>query len=202
MVGRGSWKLVSAAREPAWANRTLSEVEEQVERTLQRPPQFLITMVVVLAVSFVVGIVSQFGNIRSEPRTDDILRAMWLNDRDIERLEQIVEQNRTITDEELREIVTRQLRNVLEDEKPKPRARPAGIRQAIFVLLPLGILLGCSIVLLNSYPGSVFKWGDEIERHAAIVQRRNAIWNIFIGIFIIGAVANLLSTKLVSLIPQ
>ena len=199
MVAQGLWKLVSAAR--SLDGLTARFPRSRSKKTLQRPPQFLVTMVVVLAASFFVGMITQFGNVPSGPRTDDILRAMWLNDRDMERLEQIVGQNRTITDEEHREIVTRQLRNVLEDEKPQPPARKGG-RQAAFVLLPLGILLVCAVVLMQSYPGSVFLWGDEIERHRAIVKRRDTTWNIIIGILIVGVAANLFSAKLLSLVQK
>jgi hypothetical protein len=69
--------------------------------------------------------------------------AMWLRLRDIPRVEQILKQNRTITDEEMREITTRQLRNVLESQGKAS----AWTRQKTYVGLPLLVTFGCAFFL-------------------------------------------------------
>src|ERR1017187_9455386 len=179
-----------------WADRALSEVEEQVERTWLRyavPVGALIVLVVCVSLVLLaqVGVISLRNE--PEPRTE-----MWLRGADLNYIEQVVSQNRTITDEEMREIVTRQLRNVLEDQRPKQVTRKTPIRQKLLLAVPLLLLFGCAITLFWCYPGAVFLWGDEVGRYDAILYKRKTIWNIIIGVMVIGVVANLFSTSLLS----
>jgi hypothetical protein len=185
-----------------WANRTLSEIEEQVERTWMRH-RIPVAALAALVVALLSSILFQFVQLSSNHfTTQEILRPMWLRSSDLDRIEQIVAQNRTITEEEMREIKTRQLRNILEDYRPQQPAPKGRGRQAVLVLIPLVILVGCAFALLQCYPNIVFLWGDEVDRYAAILQRRKTIWNIIVGIMLVGVLANLLSARLLSSLPQ
>jgi hypothetical protein len=155
---------------PGWVRHTLSEVEEQVERTWQSRPHLLGILFVALLLFLLGAILFRASSVEGPALTLDILRSMWLRDRDIERLERMVGQNRTLTDEEMREIFTRQLRNVLDDAKPPQSAKKGQTRQAVLTLVPIGIVLVCFIVLLTSYPSNVFLWGDEVGRYANILR--------------------------------
>ncbi len=183
---------------PGWASRTLSEVEEQVERTWMKqgiPVAVLGAFLIVL----LFGILAMFVQVdTTRPTTQEIVRSMWLRDADADRLEQLVGQNRTITDEEMREIETRQLRNILRDYKPPTTQQPGTWRQTLLILVPLLTLAICAVILLNCYPTRVFLWGDEVERYAAVVQRRKLVWNVIIGVVVVGVVGNLLSAKILS----
>lgn len=185
-----------------WANRTLSEVEEQVERTWMQH-RIPIAALVGLVVALFVSILFQFAQFSSNSfPTQEILRPMWLRSPDLDRVQEILRQNRTISEDEMREIKTRQLRNILEDYRPEePAPRGKGRRVAV-VLIPLVILVGCAIALLRCYPGTVFLWGDEVDRYAVILQRRKTLWGVIVGIMVVGVVGNLISAKLISLLPQ
>lgn len=79
-----------------WAGRTLSEVEEQVERTWlhhARPLVFLIGLLLLVLIILASQFVS-FG---------PGLQHMWLNSSDLDRIEAMLEQPATLTDENLRE---------------------------------------------------------------------------------------------------
>src|SRR5207253_3924961 len=103
---------------------------------------------------------SAFGNADS----------MWLRARDVERVEQILKQDRTITDEEMRDIATRQLRNVLEGSGKRTN-QVGWTRQKAFVGIPLLTILVCAAYLvLRCYPSAVFLWGDEVERYNNMLQ--------------------------------
>jgi len=52
--------------------------------------------------------------------------------------------------------------------------------------------------LMNS---RVFLWGDETERYTNLLQRRNRLWTIIIGVTLIGVGAKFFSTSLDSLLP-
>jgi hypothetical protein len=186
---------------PGWANRTLSEVEEQVERTWMQNRIPVGALVGLLGLLLFLIVLLLVGN-NSTPRTDDILRASWLRAADADRLEQILAQNRTITDEEMREVETRRLRNILQDEKPQQTAQKRANLAALLLLIPLVILGICTILLLNCYPNCIFFWGDEVERYGRLVQRRKIIWNVIIGIVVVSLVGNLLSARVLSLFSQ
>jgi H+/Cl- antiporter ClcA len=176
-------------------------VEEQLERTWLQyglPGGAMIGLLVCILVVFT----SQFVTVGAGPRAEDVAHAMWLRAPDLDHVQQILSQNRTITDEEMREIATRQLQNVLEDQRPKQSPQKTWTRQRILVVVPLMILLGCVVTLLACcYPSAVFLWGDEVGRYGTVLQRRRTIWNIIIGMTIIGVVANLFSASLVSWLP-
>jgi hypothetical protein len=61
---------------------------------------------------------------------------MRLQSADLDRVEELVRDGRTLTDQELRELVTRQLRNVLATERPQQRIPTSGIRETMALLLP------------------------------------------------------------------
>lgn len=66
-----------------------------------------------------------------------------------ERLGQILNQNRPVTDEEMREIMTMQLRNLMAERRSSsPPPRPGRTKQALFIGLPLALVLGCVLILL------------------------------------------------------
>ena len=121
---------------------------------------------------------------------------MWLRDRDVGRVEQILKQDRTITDEEMREITTRQLHNVLEGSSEN---QPRGwTRQKTFVGGPLLIVLACAFYLVERcYPSAVFKWGDEVERYDKMLQTRRIVWGFIIGGIFFGVLSKFLYTGLV-----
>ena len=176
----------------AWASRTLSEVEEQVERTWQyygRPVLALVSLLISVLVIFLL----QLPSIRFKPTTEEVVPTMWLQDRDLDRIEAIVRQQRPITDQELREVVTMQLRNVVNSARPQRPIRKSGTRQVLVVAIPLAVVSFCIIGLLSTcYPKAVFLWGDEIERYARVLQRRRILWGIIVGVALIGILSKLL----------
>jgi hypothetical protein len=181
-----------------WASRTLSEVEEQVERTwLQHNPFVVILIGLFLAVLLLLA--SQFLSFRSEPRSDE----MWLSASDFDRIEAILRQEPTLTDDSLREIATMQLRNIVDFHRPSRAITTDQIRSGRFLAVPLVVVLACIVVLLTTcYPSEVFLWGDEIERYARIQQRRKTIWTIIVGVTLVGVLSRLLFEGVASWFPR
>jgi len=127
----------------------------------------------------------------------DFAGAMWLRPSDLNRVDQILKPGRTITDEEMREINTMQLRKLLEEQRPKSAS--GWTWQKTFVGGPLLIVLACAFYLLAAcYPGAVFLWGDEVERYNKMLQTRRMDWNLIIGGTIFGLLSKFLYTGLVS----
>lgn len=192
-VGKSKTKVIASVRsdDAGWSDRALSEVEEQVERTsLQDVPQRIALAVLGASVSIFL-LLLLLSSIATWNAVNGDADKMWLRLRDIDRIEQILKQDRTITDEEMREIATRQLRNVLEGNR---KSQPSGwTRQKTFMGGPLIIVLACAGYLLFAcYPTAVFLWGDEIERYNKMLQTRRIVWGIIISLAIVGVFSKLL----------
>jgi hypothetical protein len=194
----GKTKVIVSVRsnDAGWSDRALSEVEEQIERTsLHDVPHRIALAVLVISVAvFLLLLVLSSLHVSSDFRQADV---MWLRKGDVDRVEQILKQNRTITDEEMREISTMQLRNVLNIGA---NSEPSGwtIRRKAFVGVPLLIILVCAAYLgVRCYPRAVFLWGDEVERYNRVLHTRRIIWGVIIALTV-GVLSTFLYTGLVS----
>ena len=180
-----------------WADHTLSEVEEQVERTWQRHVPSLLTLLVLL-----VGCLTFFVTQLAPPTGANLALGMWLRGPDLDRLELALSQNRTLSDQDIRDITTSQFRNLLEYQRPKQASQKGQIRQLLSIGIPLLVLLPCGLTLLfTCYPRSVFLWGDENERYANLLQRRKTLWGVIVTVGITGVASKLLFTGIDSWLP-
>jgi hypothetical protein len=183
-------KVVSIAvrgESASWNSHTLAEIEEQVERTQLHHTRPLGVLILILAMAvFVLG--AQFLNFAATPSTST---DWWLKHADLDRLAEMLKQHPTLTDEDLREMETRQLKNVLEYSgvaRPAQRTRPA--RQVLLPVACLGII-ACVIILFTCYPSAVFLWGDEQARYETILQRRKALWGLVVSVMLVGVLSRL-----------
>jgi hypothetical protein len=187
----------------AWAGRTLSEVEEQVERTWlhhTRHASWLVLLLILLVVLLFFAIMSPFVSFGGgAPRAD----TWWLSSSDIDRIEAMLKEHPTLTDEELREVSTRQLRNIIGFPRQHTSVQTNEVARALFLVVPLSVVFAGVIVLLKTcYPSAVFLWGDEVDRYSNIVQRRKVVWNIIIGVVVVGVLSKLLYEGLSSWLPR
>jgi hypothetical protein len=186
----------------AWASRTLSEVEEQVERTWihhSRPVGSLIVLIVLLPVMLILLtfplIPLRFADIPGAP-------TLWLKNSDVDRIEAMLRDRPTLTDENLREIATMQLRNVFELPRVS-RSIPANrATRILFLVVPLLVVFACLLILVRCYPSAVFLWGDEVERYAKTVQRRKIIWNLIVGLTVVGVLSKFIFEGLSYWLPR
>ncbi len=181
----------------AWASRTLSELEEQVERT---KPELLGQLAALLVLIFLIVSVGLLIAGSAKPTTKtDFQNAMWLNSQDLDRVDEMLKQNPTLSEDQVREIVTRELRNVIRDQKP---SNDAGIRLTktkLFLMVPLVIfILITSYLLVFCYPSVVFLWGDEVERYNNLRQRRRNLWTVVVIGFVVNLAASLFFSGLVA----
>jgi hypothetical protein len=188
-----STKLVAVSvrsDDNAWASRTLSEVEEQVERTWIHYSPFiggsLIVLIVLLAVMLIVLtfplIPLRFADIPGPP-------TLWLKSSDVDRIEAMLREHPTLTDENLREIATMQLQNVFGLPRPPRSIPPNQVIRTLFLAVPLIVVFACVLALVKCYPSAVFLWGDEVERYDNTLQKRKVLWNIIIGVTVVGVLS-------------
>jgi hypothetical protein len=176
-------KVIVSVRsdEAGWNDRALSEVEEQIERTSLQDVPIRVGLLLLIASVAVALLLLLLSSLSSVCPAMEAAGAMWLRTPDLGRVEQILKQGRTITDEEMREINTMQLRNLLEEQTPKP-AFTGWTWKKTCVGGPLLIVLACALYLLFAcYPNAVFLWGDEVERYNKRLHTRRTLWNFIIG---------------------
>ena len=196
----GSSKVVAVSvRSDAagWASSTLSEVEEQVERTWLHHVRPVVVLFCLLVAPLVL-LMSQFFPLRPPLSLD-----WWLNDSDMERVEAMLAQRPTLTDEQLREISTMQLRNVLAARRATLQTQEIQTRRTLFLLVPLSVVVLCIATLLGTcYPSAVFLWGDEVARYASAVQRRKTMWGIIIAVTVVGVSSRFFFEGVSSWLPR
>lgn len=166
-----------------WAARALSEVEEQVERTWlphARPlvvlSSLLLAVLVLLASQFVRVVPGAFSS--------------YLSDSEFDRVSTMLTQRAILTDEDLREVSTMQLRNLVDAHRPLWSGQGDRKRHTLVLALPLSALLVCIVILLTTcYPRAVFLWGDGVGRFENTMQRRRVIWGIVIGVTTVGVLS-------------
>jgi len=179
----------------SWNSRILSELEEQIERTrvVYLSPILVLTgLIVLMAVVFLL----QIFRIQ-----EDLSKQMWLDEAGLQRAENILKQNRTITDEELREITTIQLRNLVSAQQA-PAQSPNLRRKLLFLGLPFLFLTICAVTLMVSYPRAVFLWGDEIARYNAMINRRKILWGFIFTLALVGLLSRFLYEGLFQWLPR
>jgi hypothetical protein len=165
-------KTVLTVRSDAtgWASRTFSELEEQVERTRSEDlgqRGAVAGLLIVFLISLLGFLLSISPHVRQDPLS------LWgFTSEDGEYLRGLLESNETLTAEQLRELRTRQYRNLINAVYPsKPNFWLNG--RTIFASVSVVVLGTSAVILLAScYPGAVFLWGDGAERYQRLKQRR------------------------------
>ncbi len=197
-IGSGTNKVISIkvrSDDTAWANKVLYEMEEQIERTWLAYTQPILMLFVLL----LIGLIFFLVQLTSRMEFRDYTRSMWLRESNLDRIEQIVGNGRTATDEDVREIQTLQLRNLLELNRPK-QSLPAGWgRRLVFIGVPVFFIIACAFwLLVTCYPTAVFGWGDGEARYAAILQRRKVLWGFLFTLTLGGILSSFFSAGIAS----
>jgi hypothetical protein len=188
---------ISVRGESAWANRTLAEVEEQVERNrliYTRPILALLGLLIVT----VLFLTSQFFSFRLQESS------YWqLSDADLDRVEAMLAQRPTLTDEDLREVFTMQLRSLANSRRPLSSVDASRTRVRLLFVVPLLLVIGCVVVLLfTCYPRAVFLWGDEVDRYSATGHRRKILWGTIMTVTVFGVASRLFFEGVSSFFPR
>jgi hypothetical protein len=156
----------------------------------------MILLVVLLFFSMMSPFFSFSG---AAPRAD----TWWLSSSDIDRIKAMLKEHPALTDEQLREVSTMQLRNAIGFPKQHTSVQANEVARALFLVVPLSVVVAGIIVLLKTcYPSAVFLWGDEVDRYSNVVQRRKIVWNIIIGIAVVGVLSKLLYEGLSLWLPR
>jgi hypothetical protein len=172
-----------------WAGRTLSEVEEQVERTWQSfaPPAFAM----IGAACLLLLLLFRLPNVTRESASSTA-NSMWLTPADLDSIRPTLNSSSVITEEQLRAVTTRQLRNMINDRMPRAIKSDKPSSNLLLLVIPVFFVTALVVALVwKGYPREVFLWGDGIERYASVVHWRNILWGLIVAVTIGGVVSQL-----------
>jgi ABC-type dipeptide/oligopeptide/nickel transport system permease component len=135
---------------------------------------------------------------------------MWLSKSDIHQLAKSLEANKTLTDEQVREIVTMQLRNVVHDfgeptsdQIPSTPTSKRSAWGALLLIGPLVVAFALAFYLLVFfYPSALFLWGDAVGRYEHLKHTRNILWSAVIGVTFLFPLTYALRAGLLSYLAQ
>jgi len=178
-----------------WRDRTLAAIEEQVERTFQPmvlPLAALLSIGVLMLILFIS--VLDLSAIRLSDQ-------MWLKTADVEEVSKILNSSPVVTEEQSRQILTRQLRNFVEAAKPNPAVQKGHTARGLLLLIPVSLVAVCILILLSLYPKAVFLWGDEKERQASRLHWRRYTWGAIFTVLALGIGSRFLGSYIERLFP-
>lgn len=177
-----------------WADGTLSDLEEQVERTWTYRTRYIVGLAGLLAV-VLIGLAAPFVYFRAAP--DEL--PMWLTTLNVDSIEVMLRQHATLAEEDLRAAATMQFRNRVNYERPRPPVHVHPTRRTVLLAAPLSVVAACTVVLLfTCYPDAVFVWGDGQARYDRALQRRGAMWTVLVSVTLIGVGAGFFAEALSS----
>lgn len=196
---------------PGWASRTLSAVEEQVDRTRfdDLGQRGALAVIVLLLMILTAGLLA--SSVRFRIRVERPERTIWLSEADINQLAKSLETTKTLTEEQVREIVTMQLRNVVSDfgestsnQIPSsPASQKSTWVEALLLFGPLVVLIATALYLLSHcYPNALFLWGDAIGRYENLKYTRTILWPVIVGTTFVGLLTNAFRAGLLSYLAQ
>ncbi|MFI5399174.1 MAG: hypothetical protein ACHQ9S_26890 [Candidatus Binatia bacterium] len=118
-------------------------------------------------------------------------RTMWLTASDIEYVKTTTNDGHVLTNGEVLEILTRQMRNLAEEHD---RGMWYGL-VSWRLLLRIGPILLVSVGIIYNlwtcYPAGVFYWGHGRQKFDAILSRRRMVWTTIVGATIVSLAANI-----------
>jgi hypothetical protein len=174
-----------------WARHALSAVEQQIERTSQRYTVGLVWLILFVA-AFGTLFFSLEPSMRPPPTVDSY--TMWLTSSDLGRVQQMLAKDDVLSEQDFKEVLTMQLRNVAGEQTEQQISPKAKLK---FYLISGGCLfvLGCAVLLLAvCYPHAVFYWGDGKDRYESLLTMRNVIWNIIRSVTIVAVIGSIFAS--------
>jgi hypothetical protein len=180
------------------ARETISVAEEQIERMLERgffhnifvraDETFIAIVMMMVTVTLIGGLI---GGIFGGAATDSqISRSMWLTQADLVEIAPNVQNGDALAPEQGADILTRQIRNLIDQHRPSPVSAFTDWR-IILMVLPAVIAVGALFALRFCYPPAVFLWGDAEEWYKRLLARRTWIWNVVVVTLGLSIIANL-----------
>jgi hypothetical protein len=175
-----------AGESGTWVADTLSEIEQQVERSwVQHTPPIMFIILIIIASLFTIlmSFVPRFDTVQT---AHDLATTMWLTGEDISPYAEKLSRAEALSEGEQRQILSRQVANVSILFKHYDEVRRESLRSMVKSLLAVAVIAGVGVFLLvRGYPTMVFLWGDEKSRKETRERVKRLLWPLLLAISLI-----------------
>lgn len=179
----------------SWASRTLADIEQQTDRTKQ---QYTLPLVAACLIFISIALLA-LSQLTVGNTSYQMSNMMWLSPPEVDKVGVMLKQNAVLTSENLREIQSWQMQNLLLDQHPAPSPGRELSRQQVAFGIPLVVVAIIAVLLaLTCYPRGVFYWGDEIDAFDKIKSRRIAAWGLIMTIVIMSWATTLFGSAVIN----
>jgi hypothetical protein len=172
-----------ASESAAWVADTLSEIEQQVERSwVQHTPPITFIVLIIVAALFTI-LVSVGPNIDALQTARGHATTMWLTREDVSPYVEKLSKAETLSEGDQRQILSRQIVNVstfLKHYDELQREWLRGLGRSIFAVAAIAVI--GVILLVRGYPAAVFLWGDEKSRQETRERVKRLLWPLLLAI--------------------
>jgi hypothetical protein len=189
-----------AGESRVWAADTLSEIEQQVERSwVQHGPPMVSIGLIILASLFTI-LMSLLGpRIETNQTARGLATSMWLTGEDISPYAEKLSRSEALSEDEQRRIFSRQIANVSSLFKHYDKIERESLRSVGTSLLPVAAIAVVGVVLfVRGYPAVVFLWGDEKSRQETRERVKRLLWPLLLAISLIPVIVQLFLTSLLN----
>jgi hypothetical protein len=202
-TGSGSSQGVSievAGESGAWVTDTLSEVEQQVERSWVQHTYPIVFIALILFASLFTILLSILGpSYETNQIARDLSITMWLTPKDISPYAEKLSRAETLSEDEQRQILSKQVANVDTLFKHYDKIERESLWPVGKSLLAVAVIAAVGIALLiRGHPAAVFLWGDEKSRQETRERTKRVLWALLLAISLIPVIVQLFLPSLLS----
>jgi hypothetical protein len=174
-----------AGESGGWTADTLSEIEQQVERSwVQHGPPMAFILLIILAPLIIILLSTMEPRFEINQTASGLATSMWLTPEDISPYADKLSRREALTEDEQRQILSRQVANVNALYKHYDQIdRGPPVRTTVKSLLAVAAIAVVGLVLIiRGYPAAVFLWGDEESRQKTRERVRARLWPVLLAI--------------------
>ena len=189
-----------AGESQAWVADTLSEIEQQVERSwVQHGPPIAFIGLIFLASLFTILIAILRPTFETNQIARDLSTTMWLTEEDISPYAEKLSRAETLSEDEQRQILSKQLANIDTLFKHYDKIHGESLRSVGGSLLAVAAIALVGLVLfVRGYPAAVFLWGDEKSRQETRERMKRLLWPLLLAISLIPVIVQFFLPSLLS----
>lgn len=188
-----------AGESGTWVADTLSEIEQQVERSWVQHTSPIIFILLIIIASLLTILVSVGQRFETAQTARGLATTMWLTAEDISPYAERLSKAEVLSEGEQRQILSKQMANVSTIFKHYDEAERESLKSMGRSLLAVAAIAVVGIVLLvRGYPAAVFLWGDEKSRQETRERVKRLLWPLLLAISLIPAVVQLFLPNLLS----
>ena len=193
-----------ASESGTWVADTLSEIEQQVERSWVQHTSPIISIGLIIIAPLFILLISVAGQRYETAQTArNLATTMWLTGEDISPYADKLSRGEALSDGEQRQILSTQMTNISTVFKHYEEIDGVSLRSMGKSLLAVATITLVGVVLLvRGYPAGIFLWGDEKSRHETRERLKRLLWPLLLALSLIPLVVQVFFPSLFNTFKQ